>query len=942
MSKQKPPSMGTGFTGIAGTPGQHTASEAEPKSAGLIEPDSAAVQPRPLPEIIPVLPIKDAVLFPGTVMPVSITRAASHEVVHAALRHDRPLAAVAQRNSDTRDPILEDLYRVGCACSVLKVYKRENGVETAILHGICRVGLESACRDGLHLSARVHAHHDPTDVSPELEALMQTVRTAALRVMELSPNVPEEVPLVLEGMRAPGALADYLAANTALDIVHRQELLETFDVRARLEKAHVAVAAQREVLELSSRINDQVRSQMNRTQREYYLREQMKVIRNELGDRDGRGELIERLRGAVAEARMPETVEAEANRELDRLQHIPLSSPEYSLTVDYLEWLAALPWSVQTEDQLNLTHAAQVLDEDHHGLEKVKRRMLEFLAVRQLSQRSQGPILCLSGPPGVGKTSLGRSIARALDRKFARLALGGVRDEATIRGHRRTYIGALPGNLVQALRKAGTRNPVIMLDEVDKLGSDSRGDPMSALLEVLDPAQNHQFTDHYLNVPFDLSDVLFIATANTLQLVAPPLRDRMEVIELGAYTESEKIAIAQRYLLPRQRENCGLATDDAIFDDNIIRHVVGRYTREAGVRELERKLGAVIRRRAADQVRDREAVEQSKKTNRKRNGTAPTSSNKKPDNATNRQTTREEVEAALGPPRFDRESVAGSALPGIVTGLAYTASGGDILYIEAAAMPGNGQLRLTGHLGEVMRESAWAAHSIVRGRAEQLGVGTEQLARADLHVHVPAGAIPKDGPSAGVAMLTAMTSIITQQEVDPELGMTGEITLSGRVLPVGGVREKVLAGHRAGLRTLILPSRNEQDLHEVPAEVRAELRFIFVDSIDDLLGVVFEGDSPQETGSRRKEKAAANSDQPANHHRRTMTRRSRSESEDADSTISPAQRTRAKAKRKSTATATTKRTPAKTTKTKPQGRKPSRKRTSKPAASKTRARVQGE
>ena len=781
--------------------------EPVPVSTGSSEVDPASERPE-IPPTLPVLPIRDAVAFPGTVVPVRIHRERSKRVLDLALAGSRLIAAVAQRSADTEDPRLDDLYRVGTACRIIKMFKTDEGEETIILHGLCRVGVANLTREEDHLEATVHAHWDSTEQTTEIQALMHIVRQQSSRLMELSPNVPDEAKLVLRNIESPGNLADFMAANLPLSTMHRQELLETFGMPERLRKVSAALAAQLEVLELSQQIQGQVRSQMDRAQREYYLREQMKAIQKELGEGDGRTELIERLRQQIKNAGMPEAVLAEAEREVDRLEGIPAASPEYSMTQDYVEWLVALPWSASTEDNLDINRAQQVLDEDHYGLDDVKRRILEFLAVRKLKADSRGPILCFAGPPGVGKTSLGRSIARALGRKFIRVSLGGIRDEATIRGHRRTYIGSMPGNVIRELRKAGSRNPLFMLDEVDKIGQDIRGDPMAALLEVLDPAQNDSFVDHYLNVPFDLSDVMFIATANYLSAIEPALRDRMEIIELSGYTHREKLHIARRHLLPRQLEENGLTPDRLALSDEVILEVISGWTREAGVRGLERQLGTICRARAAAIVR----------------GESPSPT-----------VAVDELDDLLGLQKHEPEVAAEVALPGVATGLAFTPVGGEILFIEAAVMPGGGGLRLTGQLGDVMRESAQAAHSMIRSRAEQWHIPLQRLLELDMHVHVPAGATPKDGPSAGLAMVCAMSSVLLGQALDPAIGMTGEITLSGRVLPIGGVREKVIAAHRAGLTRVLLPKRNEPDLQEVPEEVRAALQFTLVSTVDEVL-----------------------------------------------------------------------------------------------------------
>ncbi len=773
-----------------------------------------------VPPELPLLTIRDAVAFPGTVMPLSIGRDKSKRLIDDALAGNRMIGVVTQRVSEVEDPELNDLYRVGTACSILKLFKLRDGAHTIIVHGLTRLGIETITHDNPYLVGRVHPAFDPPVSSIEVDALMHNIRHDAHRVIELSPNVPDEAKIVLDGIKTAGGLADFLAANLSLSLVHKQELLETFDVVSRLRKVHAALAGQLEVLELSQKLQAQVRSQMEKTQREYYLREQMKAIQSELGQGDTRNTAVDKMRERVEKASMPDGILAEAKRELERLDNIPQASPEYSVTLDYLEWLVSLPWNVSTEDHLDLAHAREVLDEDHYDLDKIKKRIIEFLAVQQLRRASKpiddgspirvarGPILCFSGPPGVGKTSLGQSIARAMGRKFIRMSLGGVRDEADIRGHRRTYIGALPGRILQELRKAGSNNPVFMLDEVDKIGQDFRGDPSSALLEVLDPAQNSTFTDHYLDVPFDLSRVLFIATANYMDAIPDPLRDRMEIIRLSGYTHQEKLFIAKRYLVPRQLAENALLPDQVQFDDAALREIISGYTYEAGVRNLEREIGSVCRAQAALIVGQK-----------------------------NRRTrvTKNSLVDDLGQPRYENEVALRVAVPGVVTGLAFTPVGGEILFVEATRMPGNGSLNLTGQIGAVMRESAQAAFTIVRSRSKALNIDPADLKRNDFHLHVPAGAVPKDGPSAGVAMLTALVSLLTGKTVDPATGMTGEITLRGLVLPIGGVKEKVLAAHRAGLTRVILPERNRHDTDEIPKEVCEAMEFVYVSTIDELL-----------------------------------------------------------------------------------------------------------
>ncbi|QDV91561.1 Lon protease 2 [Phycisphaerae bacterium RAS2] len=761
-----------------------------------------------IPDTIPILPIRDTVVFPGTIAPLTIGRPKSKKLVADVLEAGKVLGVVAQRDASVEDPGLDDLYRVGTVVSILKVLNLSEGNQSIIVHALMRFGIERMVQTEPYLKAVTHTREDTFAQSTELGALIETARKQAARVIEMTPGVPDDAIAILNNIEKPSSLADFLAANLSLGLVEKQELLETFDVRLRLRKINQALANQLEILELSAKIQTQVKSEIDKTQREYFLQEQLRAIRKELGESDGReAELVE-LRKAISEAKMPPEVEKEAQREMARLERMPQGSPEYSGGVDYLHWLCEMPWAVSTSDRLDIAKAERVLNEDHYGLQKVKRRILEFLAVRKLKPEGRGPILCFIGPPGVGKTSLGQSIARAIDRKFIRMSVGGVRDEADIRGHRRTYIGSVPGRIVQEIRKAGANNPVFMIDEVDKIGSDFRGDPSSALLEVLDPAQNSTFQDHYLAVPFDLSRVMFICTANYMDAVPPPLRDRMEVIAIPGYTQLDKLHIAKKYLVPRRRDENGLTTKQIRFSADSLRTIIESYTAEAGVRNLEREIGTVCRGVAA-------------KIARKSRG--PFS------------ITPKALEEYLGPIKFERDVALRTSTPGVVTGLAWTPLGGEILFVEATAMPGKGAFQLTGQIGDVMKESVQAAYSIVRASARKYGISPEQLTKIDLHVHVPAGAIPKDGPSAGVAMFTALVSLLTQRPCRSDVAMTGEVTLRGLVLPIGGLKEKALAAHQAGIKTIIIPERNKRDLVEIPAEIRKQVRFVAVKSVDEVL-----------------------------------------------------------------------------------------------------------
>lgn len=780
-----------------------------------------------LPAVLPVLPVRNMVVFPGTVVPMAVAREKSKRLLDAVFAGDKLLAVCAQRHAETEDPTIDDVYRVGTAARALKLLRSSEDTHTILVFGLVRVGIEEFVAMEPYWQAKVNPRPDSVEPGVETEALMVSARRLAEQVIELSPNVPEEAQAILRSIDEPAPLADFLAANLSLDLVQKQELLETFDVHDRLRKVAATLTSQYEVLSLAQKIQTDVKGQIEKTQREYYLHEQMRAIRKELGENED-AELDEVARRVEA-ARMPEPVAKEARREFERLRRIPSASPERGLIRDYLDWLCEMPWTEETRDKLDLDEAQRVLDEDHYGLEKIKRRLVEHLAVRKLKPDGKGPILCFVGPPGVGKTSLGQSIARAMDRRFIRIALGGVRDEADIRGHRRTYIGAIPGRIVQEMRKAGTRNPVLMLDEIDKLGADFRGDPAAALLEVLDPAQNATFTDHYLGVPFDLSKVLFITTANYLEPVAPALRDRMEVIELPGYTTAEKLEIARRYLVRRQANENGLAEAGVTFEDDALRAIIESYTREAGVRNLERSIGTVLRGLAARVARGERAPSVVR---------------------------ADGLEEFLGPIRFEPEVAARTAIPGVATGMAYTPLGGELIFVEAMRVPGRGAFSLTGQLGDVMRESAQAALTLVRAHSAEWGIPAKALTDADIHVHVPAGGVPKDGPSAGVAMLTAMVSLLVNRAVDPRVAMTGEITLRGLVLPIGGLKEKVLAAHRGGIATVILPARNRRDLVDVPRDVQSEVRFIFVETVAEVLAAAIPGLAGPGR-KRRRSRAAA-------------------------------------------------------------------------------------
>jgi len=773
---------------------------------------------RPMPDVVGILPLRGTVLFPQAVVPLGAGRVSSLRLIEEAVQGGRLVGAVTQKDPKDDAPVADGLHSVGTLTVIHKALKQPDGSLRLIAQGVGRFRLVEIVQTEPYLKARIEPIEEQSPARDlELEALVRSVTSLFAKVVSLSPALPDELVAVLDNVEGPGAVADLIAASfPALPLALKQELLETVNVRERLSKLAAALGKEAEVLELGSKIQSEIQSEMSKTQRDYYLREQMKAIQKELGEGDERTQEVDALRAKIEAAGMPAEAKSEALRELDRLAKMPPAAAEYTVARTYIDWLVAMPWQQETTDAVEIGPARAILDEDHEGLEKVKDRILEYLAVKKIRPGGKDPILCFVGPPGVGKTSLGKSIARALGRKFHRISLGGMRDEAEIRGHRRTYIGALPGQIVQGLRRAGTKNPVLMLDEVDKLGMDFRGDPASALLEVLDPEQNATFRDHYLDVPFDLSRVLFITTANVIDTVPAPLRDRMELINLAGYTEEEKVAIAQRHLVPKQACEHGLASGtDIVFEPESLRLLARGYTREAGVRSLEREIASVCRKVAR---------------RRAEGNTEPV------------RVAPDVVVSYLGVPRFELEEVEQrTRVPGVATGLAWTPAGGDVLFVEATRMRGAHTLTLTGQLGDVMKESVQAALSWVRSHAGELGIDAEFWEHSDVHVHVPAGAIPKDGPSAGVTMATALVSLLTARPVRPDLAMTGEISLSGRVLPVGGIKEKVLAAHRAGIRTIVLPRRNEKNLLEdVPAVVRQSLSVHLADTIGDVLAVALE------------------------------------------------------------------------------------------------------
>ena len=767
-----------------------------------------AVSLPPLPpDAVIVIPLRNAVLFPGHVAPITIGRERSVAAAQQAVRGQLQIGLLMQRNPDVADPSPIDMHRVGAVANIVRYVTAPDGSHHLVCHGDQRFQVIEFLEGWPFLVARILRLPDPDTHSAQIEARFLHLKTQATEALQLLPHAPEELQAAVQSMTSPAGLADLAAAYLDFKPEERQEVLETIDVAARTEKASRILAHHIEVLRISQEIGRQSKAALDERQREVLLREQMAAIQRQLGEGEtGKAEEISELGEAIAKAHMPKEVEEQARKELRRLQRMSDAAPEYGMTRSYLDWLIELPWSLPEEAPIDIADARRILDQDHYGLEKIKRRIIEYLAVRKLAPHGKAPILCFVGPPGVGKTSLGQSIARAMNRKFVRVSLGGVHDEAEIRGHRRTYIGALPGNIIQAIRKAGARNCVMMLDEIDKLGVGVHGDPGAALLEVLVPEQNNTFRDNYLGVPFDLSRVVFITTANVLDAIPGPLRDRMEVIGLSGYTADEKFHIARRYLLTRQLEANGIQPGQIEIADEALREIIKRYTREAGVRGLEREIGKTIRYAAV-----RIAEGQSGSV----------------------QITSGELAAILGPPQFESELAMRTSVPGVATGLAWTPVGGDILFIEATRNPGNGKLILTGQLGEVMRESAQAALSIVKNRAGSLGIEPGVFERTDIHIHVPAGAIPKDGPSAGVAMFLALVSLMTERNVREDTAMTGEISLRGLVLPVGGIKEKVLAAHAAGIKRVMLPARNRKDFEDIPDEARKQLEFVWLERVDE-------------------------------------------------------------------------------------------------------------
>jgi ATP-dependent Lon protease len=801
--------------------------ESKPGMQSTIAAGTGESQMPHIPEELSILPVRGLVIFPGTIIPLTVQRPASLKLLDETLPRTKVIGLLTQRDESKEEPAPQDLYSVGTAALVLKLLRQAEDNVLIIVQGLRRFSLHKIVATSPFLRAQVDLLESVLpQPSKEWEAEFRNLRDSAARLFELSPDAPEQARLMILNIESAEQLADFLAPNLNVDVAQKQALLEEFDVEKRVRAIQKQISAQLEIAEIQQKLQKDVASQFTDAQRRAYLRSQIKAIQRELGEAEGGSEeQAQQLRARLEEAKPPEAVMKQAERELKRLDFIPPASPEFSVIVSYIEIIADLPWNKLSQDNLDLDQAQEILDRDHYDLEKVKKRLIEYLAVRKLNPQGHGAILCFLGPPGVGKTSLGQSIADALGRKFVRISLGGMRDEAEIRGHRRTYIGSMPGRIIQELRRCGTRNPVFMLDEIDKIGADFRGDPASALLEVLDPRQNNAFVDRYLDVPFDLSDVIFIGTANYIDGVPEPLRDRIEVISIPGYTEREKLEIAKRYLVKRQLEENGLKPEQVEWQEEALRRIINDYTHEAGVRELERQIAAVCRGIASQIARG------------------------KTEHVT---VTPQVVAEMLGPAKYVRETKLKTSKPGVVTGLAYTPAGGEVLHIEATRYPGKGNITLTGHIGEVMKESVQAALSLLRSRDSELGVNPEDFRKMDIHVHVPAGAVPKDGPSAGIAMFTALASLFSNTPVRPDVAMTGEITLRGLVLPIGGLKEKSLAAMRAGITTVIIPQLNEKDLVDVPEEAKQKLKFVPVENVDEVLAAALEKNGTSPSTSERR------------------------------------------------------------------------------------------
>jgi len=772
-----------------------------------------------IPKKIPLLPIRDIVVFPYMVLPLFVGREMSIKAIEVALEGNRMIFLTSQKDINVENPSPSDLYSVGTVGVIMRMLKLPDGRIKILVQGVARAKTVKILQKEPFYQVEIKTFPDvPVEVNIEIEALMRNVKEQIERLVSFGKVILPDIMVVIENVDDPGKLADLAIANMGLKVEQAQEILEITDPLQRIKRINEALGKEIELLSMQQKIQADVRGEIDKTQREYFLREQLKAIQRELGETDDRSEDIRELREKIKDAQMPEKAAKEAEKQLRRLERMHPDAAEASMTRTYIEWLVELPWSKATKDNLDLKAAHKVLEEDHYDLEKVKERIIEYLAVRKLKEKMKGPILCFVGPPGVGKTSLGKSIARALGREFVRISLGGVRDEAEIRGHRRTYVGALPGRIIQGIKTAGNNNPVFMLDEIDKIGADFRGDPSAALLEVLDPEQNNSFSDHYIGIPFDLSRVMFITTANMTDPIPGPLKDRMEIIRLSGYTEQEKLGIAKSYLIPRQLTEHGITEKQISIPDKTMIEVIAQYTREAGVRNLEREIGHLCRKVARKVAEGEDELF---------------------------SITPQNLHSYLGVPKFMPEVEREQDEIGVVTGLAWTETGGDILYIEATTMRGKGQLTLTGHLGDVMKESAHAALTYVRSRAEKLGIDPDVFAKTDVHIHVPAGAIPKDGPSAGVTMATALASVFTNSPVRRDIAMTGEVTLRGRVMPIGGLKEKTLAARRAGIKTVILPKENEKDLEDLPKYLRKDMHFVFATIVDDVLAAALRKKLPR-------------------------------------------------------------------------------------------------
>lgn len=790
------------------------------------EDERSADEIKKIGDELAILPIKGTVVFPYLIVPLVVAEQKYAKLIDEILMEGRLIGLFAQKSPTVEHASAEDIYKVGTAASILKMLRFPDGSVRFLVQGLSRVRIKNFVRAEPYLVSQIEVVEEKTERGVEVEALVRNVLDLLKKVVDLAPYLSEELQITAINTEDPSRLADLIASNLNINVAQKQGLLETFDTKERLRKVLSQINREVEVLELSRRIQSEAASELGKTQREYILREQLKAIQKELGQGDERTAELEEFKKKIKEAKMPSEALDAAQKELDRLSRMNAAAAEYTVSRTYLDWLVNLPWSRGTEDMLDIKKAKKILDEDHYDLDKVKERILEYLAVRKLKRDTKGPILCFVGPPGVGKTSLGISIARAMGRKFNRISLGGMRDEAEIRGHRRTYIGALPGRVIQGIRRAGSNNPIFMLDEVDKIGQDFRGDPASALLEVLDPEQNNSFSDHYLDVPFDLSRVMFITTANVLDPIPRVLRDRMEVIELPGYTDLEKLQIAKRHLVPKELENHGLGPKDLHFGDKALKRIINDYTREAGLRNLDREI-ATICRKMAKMV----ASGEKKRV----------------------QITPGNLEKFLGPIKFFQEIVHRIPPIGVVPGVAWTQTGGDLMFVEATKMKGKKSLTLTGYLGEVMKESVQTALSWVRSASQRLGVEEDFFENCDIHVHVPAGAIPKDGPSAGITMATAIASLLTEKPVKPKLAMTGELTLRGEILPIGGLKEKSLAAYRGGVKTLILPKENQKDMVEIPDEIKRNVRFVFVETMDQVLKLALEK-KPRREVRRKKTK----------------------------------------------------------------------------------------